>query len=60
MLFPGLYGGLQTQNLPYKFKNRMVISTIATSENLIELLRLSLVRSETRFVILSKFWSIVL
>jgi hypothetical protein len=35
---PGLYGGLYGQNLPYKFKNRMVISIIATSKNHIELL----------------------
>jgi hypothetical protein len=35
---PGLYGGLYGQNLPYKFKNRMVISRIATSKNHIELL----------------------
>ena len=34
----GLYGGLYGQNLPYKFKNRMVISRIATSKNHIELL----------------------
>jgi hypothetical protein len=36
--FPGLYGGLYGQNLPYKFKNRMVIFRIATSKNHIELL----------------------
>jgi hypothetical protein len=35
---PGLYGGLYGQNLPYKFKIRMVISRIATSKNHIELL----------------------
>jgi hypothetical protein len=41
--FPGLYGGLYGQNLPYKFKKSyflesMVISRIATSKNHIELL----------------------
>ena len=34
----GLYGGLYGQNLPYKFKNRIVISQIATTKNHIELL----------------------
>jgi hypothetical protein len=38
IFFPGLYGGLYGQNLPYKFKNRIVISRIATSKNHIELL----------------------
>ena len=38
MSFPGLYGGLYGQNLPYKFKNRMVIFRIATLKNHIELL----------------------
>ena len=35
---PGLYGGLYGQNLSYKFKNRIVISGVATSKNHIELL----------------------
>jgi hypothetical protein len=35
---PGVYGGLYEQNLPYKFKNRMVIYKIATSKIHIELL----------------------
>jgi hypothetical protein len=38
IFFPGLYGGLYRQNLPYKFKNRMLIYRIATSKNHIELL----------------------
>ena len=52
------YGGLYThgQNLPYKFKSRMVISKNPTSKNHIENYW-SPVRSETGFVILGKFWS---
>jgi hypothetical protein len=38
LIFPRvLYGGLYGQNLPYKFKNRMVIFGVATSKNQIEL-----------------------
>jgi hypothetical protein len=40
--FPGLYGGLYGQNLPYKFKNLYGDFPV---------------RSETGYVILSKFWS---
>jgi hypothetical protein len=33
IFFPGLYGGPYGQNLPHKFKIRMVIYRIATSKN---------------------------
>jgi hypothetical protein len=39
--YPGLYGGLYGQNLPYKFKNSygdFQVSKVATSKNHIELL----------------------
>jgi hypothetical protein len=38
IFFPGLYGGLYGQNLPYKFKKSYADSKIATSKNHIELL----------------------
>jgi hypothetical protein len=58
IFFPGLYGGLYGQNLPYKFKksygdlqNRNFEKSHRTTAYW------SPVRSETGFVILSKFWS---
>jgi hypothetical protein len=51
----GLYGGLYGQNLPYKFKKSyddQESQHRKSTENY-----WSLVRSETGFVILSKFWS---
>jgi hypothetical protein len=54
---PGLYGGLYGQNLPYKFKSSYGDFKNRNFEKSHRTTGPRPVRSETRFVILGKFWS---